>query len=99
MADNSEKSEQSQLFIKVVHAINYVTSVCKKKPTSSRIQKYLFKNEIYIKDGLLEILLDQLEEGVIVNYEDTNESAYKVVKDLNSFRNPIIFCRKVSATQ
>ena len=64
-----------------------------------RIQKYLFKNEIYIKDGLLEILLDQLEEGVIVNYEDTNESAYKVVKDLNSFRNPIIFCRKVSATQ
>ena len=100
MADNSEKSEQSQLFIKVVYAINYVTSVCKKKPpTSSRIQKYLFKNEIYIKDGLLEILLDQLEEGVIVNYEDTNESAYKVVKDLNSFRNPIIFCRKVSATQ
>ena len=64
-----------------------------------RIQKYLFKNEIYIKDGLLEILLDQLEEGVIVNYEDTNESAYKVVKDLNSLRNPIIFCRRVRVTQ
>ena len=61
----------------MVDAINYVTSVSKKKPTSSRIQKYLFKSAIDIQDGLLDILLDQLEEeGVIVNYGDVNESAY-----------------------
>ena len=91
MADSSEQSEQTQLFIKMVDAINYVTSVSKKKPTNSRNQKYLFKNAIDIQDGFLEILLEQLEEeGVAVNYGDRNESAYKVVKDLNSLRNPII---------
>ena len=71
------QNEQSQFFIKVVDAINYVTSVSKKKSTSSRIQKYLFKSAIDIQDGLLDILLDQLEEeGVIVNYGDVNESTY-----------------------
>ena len=77
MADSSEQNQQSQFFIKVVDAINYVTSASKKKPTSSRIQKYLFKSAIDIQDGLLDILLDQLEEeGVIVNYGDVNESTY-----------------------
>ena len=72
-------------------AINYVTSVSKNEPTNSRIQKYLFKNAIDIQDGLLEILLELLEEeGVVVNYGDKNESAYKVVKDLNSLKDPII---------
>ena len=61
MADGSEQSEQTQLFIKVVDLINYATFVSETKPTSSRIQKYLFKNAIDIQDGLLEILLDQLE--------------------------------------
>ena len=57
MADSSEQSgEQSLLFIKVVVAINFVTSVSKKKPTSSRIQKYLLKNTIDIQDGLKTLL-------------------------------------------
>ena len=83
MADGSEQSEQTQLFIKVVDLINYATFVSETKPTSSRIQKYRFKNAIDIQDGLLEILLDQLEkEGAVVKYGDTNESAYKVVKNI-----------------
>ena len=59
-ADSSKQSEQTQLLIKVVDAINYVTSVSKKKPTSNRIQKYLFENAIDFQDGLQEILLEQL---------------------------------------
>ena len=59
------QSEQTQLFIKVVGAINYVTSVSKKKPTRSRIQKRIFKNTIDIQDGLLEILLEQREKRVL----------------------------------
>ena len=55
MEDESEQSEQTQLFIKVVESINYATFVSEKKPTSSRIQKYLFKKAIDIQDGLLEI--------------------------------------------
>ena len=55
MEDGSEQSEQTQLFIKVVESINYATFVSEKKPTSSRIQKYLFKKAIDIQDGLLEI--------------------------------------------
>ena len=75
----------------MVDAINFVTSVSKKKPTSTHIQKYLLKNTIDIQDGSLKTLLDQLEEeSVIVNYGDTNKSAYKVVKNLNSSTNPII---------
>ena len=52
MADSSEQSEQNQLFIKVVDAINYVTSVSNVKLTSSRMQKCLLKNTIGIQDGL-----------------------------------------------
>ena len=52
MADRSEQSEQNQLFIKVVDAINYVTSVSNVKLTSSRMQKCLLKNTIGIQDGL-----------------------------------------------
>ena len=56
----------------MVDAINYVTPVSEKKP-SSRLQKYLFKNVIDSQDGLLEILSDQLEEeGFIVNYGRAN---------------------------
>ena len=99
MADSSEQSEQIQLFIKVVDATNYVTFVSKKKPTSSCIQKYLSKNAIDIQDGLLEILLEELEEeGALINYGDANESAYKVVKDLNSLRNPIVSDNKGNGT-
>ena len=99
MADGSEQSEQTQLFIKVVDLINYATFVSDTKPTSSRIQKYLFKNAIDIQDGLLEILLDQLEkEGAVVKYGDTNESAYKVVKYLNSSKNTIISDEKREAS-
>ena len=91
MADSSEQNQQSQFFIKVVDAINYVTSASKKKPTSSRIQKYLFRSAVEIQDCLLDTLSDQLEEeDVIVNYGDMNESAYYVVKDLISSRNTII---------
>ena len=91
MEDESEQSEQTQLFIKVVESINYATFVSEKKPTSSRIQKYLFKKAIDIQDGLLEIFLPQLEkEGAGVNYGDTNESAYEIVKDLNSSKNTVI---------
>ena len=47
----------------------------------------------------MEILLDHLEEeGVFANYADANESAYKVVKDLNSSRNPIISDEKGKGT-
>ena len=91
MADSSEQNQQSQFFIKVVDAINYVTSASKKKPTSSRIQKYLFRSAVEIQDCLLDTLSDQLEEeDVIVNYGDMNQSAYYVVKDLTSSRNTII---------
>ena len=91
MADSSEQNQQSQFFIKVVDAINYVTSASKKKPTSSRIQTYLFRSAVEIQDCLLDTLSDQLEEeDVIVNYGDMNESAYYVVKDLTSSRNTII---------
>ena len=91
MADSSEQNQQSQFFIKVVDAINYVTSASKKKPTSSRIQKYLFRSAVEIQDCLLDTLSDQLEEeDAIVNYGDMNESAYYVVKDLTSSRNSII---------
>ena len=91
MEDGSEQSEQTQLFIKVVESINYATFVSEKKPTSSRIQKYLFKKAIDIQDGLLEIFLPQLEkEGAVINYGDTNESAYEIVKDLNSSKNTVI---------
>ena len=38
----------------------------------------------------MEVLLEQQEEeGVVVNNGDTNDWAYKVVKDLNSSKNPI----------
>ena len=74
----------------MVDAINYVTSVSKKKPTSSRLQKYLFKNVIDSPDGLLKILPDQQEEErFVVNYGHANELAYKVAKGLNSSKNPI----------
>ena len=99
MADGSEQSEQTQLFIKVVDLINYATFVSETKPTSSRIQKYLFKNAIDIQDGLSEILLDQMEKkGAVVKYGDTNESAYKVVKYLNSSKNTIISDEKREAS-
>ena len=62
-----------------------------KKTTSSRIQKYLFKNAIDIQDGLE-------KEGAVVNYGDTNESTYKVVKDLNSSKNTIISDEKREAS-
>ena len=55
MEDGSKQSEQTQLFIKVVESINYASFVSEKKPTSSGIQKYLFKKTIDIQDGLLEI--------------------------------------------
>ena len=51
MADSSEQSEQTLLFIKVVDVVNYVTSKSKKKQN-------LFKNAIDIQNGLLKILLD-----------------------------------------
>ena len=91
MADGSEQSEQTQLFIKMVDSINYATFVSKTKPTSSCIQKYLFKNATDIQDGLE-------KEGAVVNYGDTNESAYKVVKDLNSSKNTIISDEKREAS-
>ena len=70
----------------MVDVINYFISVSKNKPKSSHIQKYLFKNAIDTQDGLLETLLKQLqEEGVVVNYGDTNEPA-----DLNCLKNPLI---------
>ena len=74
----------------MVDVINYVTSASKKKPISSRLQKYLFKNVIDSQDGLLEILSDQQEEeGFVVNYGHANELAYKVVNGLNSSKNLI----------
>ena len=75
----------------MVNAINYVGSASKKKPPSSRIRKYLFKNAVDTQDDLLDILLVQPEEkSVVVNYGDTNESSYKVVKVLNCLKNLII---------
>ena len=39
----------------------------------------------------MEIFLPQLEkEGAVVNYGDRNESAYEIVKDLNSSKNTVI---------
>ena len=62
-------------------------------------KKYLFKNAIDSQDGLLKILLDQLEEeDVVVNFGDGNESPYKFVKDLNNSKNPIISYKKGEGT-
>ena len=62
-------------------------------------KKYLFKNAVDSQDGLLKILLDQLEEeDVVVNFGDGNESPYKFVKDLNNSKNPIISYKKGEGT-
>ena len=51
MVDGREQSDQTQLL-----SINYTTFVSEKKPKSSPIKKYLFKNAIDIQDGLLQVL-------------------------------------------
>lgn len=77
--------KQTQLFIKGDDTINYVTTVSKWKPICSRIPEQLFKNAIDIKDGLLEIFSDQLEEkDLLIKYRDASQSTYKVGKDFKN---------------
>ena len=76
------QNKQTQLFIKGDDTINYVTTVRKWKPICSRIPKQLFKSATDIKDGLLEIFSDQLEEkDLLIKYRDASQSTYKVGKD------------------
>ena len=67
MADVSDKDVYD---LKILEVIDYIKSVSKKKPKKERIVKYMASSNLKLQEDVLQMLPDNLEEGILENRGD-----------------------------
>ena len=71
--------------LKILEAIDYIKSVSKKKPTKERILKYMARSNLQLQEEVLQMLLDNLEEGILENRGNDSNQCFCLKESIESY--------------
>ena len=71
--------------LKILEAIDYIKSVSKKKPTKERILKFMTRSNLKLQGEVLQILFDNLEEGIFKNLGVDSSQCFYLKESIESY--------------
>ena len=71
--------------LQILEPIDYIKSVSKKKPTKERILKFMTRSNLKLQGEVLQMLFDNLEEGIFKNLGVDSSQCFYLKESIESY--------------